>query len=50
MTREKFWEIVTTKLVWVDYWNGRARCGRLLPAQLPKCGPGRDRDKERRRL
>ena len=23
MTREKFWEIVTTKLVWVDYWNGQ---------------------------
>ena len=21
MTREKFWEIVTTKLVWVDYWK-----------------------------
>ena len=24
MTREKFWEIVTTKLVWVDYWNGES--------------------------
>ena len=23
MTRDKFWEIVTTKLVWVDYWNGQ---------------------------
>ena len=23
MTREEFWEIVTTKLVWVDYWNGQ---------------------------
>ena len=23
MTREKFWEIVTTKLVWVDYWSGQ---------------------------
>lgn len=24
MTREDFWEIVTTKLVWVDYWNGES--------------------------
>ncbi len=24
MTRDKFWEIVTTKLVWVDYWNGES--------------------------
>jgi len=23
MTRDKFWEIVTTKLVWVDYWSGQ---------------------------
>ena len=23
MTRDKFWEIVTTKLVWADYWNGQ---------------------------
>ena len=21
MTRDKFWEIVTTKLFWVDYWS-----------------------------
>ena len=24
MTREKLWEIVTTRLVWVDYWNGES--------------------------
>ena len=24
MTRDKFWEIVTTKLVWADYWNGES--------------------------
>lgn len=24
MTRDKLWEIVTTKLVWVDYWNGES--------------------------
>lgn len=24
MTREKLWEIVTTRLVWADYWNGES--------------------------
>ena len=24
MTREKLWEIVTTRLVWVDYWSGES--------------------------
>ena len=23
MTRDKLWEIITTKLVWVDYWSGQ---------------------------
>ena len=23
MTRDKFWEIVTTRLVWADYWSGQ---------------------------